>query len=308
MPGVVHMRLSAHLQALSGSINHLCRKPLAALMTLIVLALALSLPALFLVFTDNLTKLTADWQRGGHISLYLKASMTAADIDAFREKLRLAKGVGDIRYKSAEQGLDEFTKLEGMEDIMRYLPENPLPAVLEITPALTVDSPARLDALYHELTTNPEVEQAKLDMDWVNRLHALSAFLKKLAHALMLLLALAVVLIISNTLRLAIHNRQEEIRVLKLVGAADAYITRPFLYQGIVYGVGSALLALFLVNIFMLSLQIALNQLTAAYNMSYPISGLSIRQILTLFLSAGILGWLGASLSVKRQLASIEPY
>lgn len=302
------MRLTCHLQAMLHAINVLCRKPLATLITIIVLALALALPALFLVFTDNLGKLTSDWQRGGHISLYLKASMTEADDRAFMEKLRLVSGVADLRYKSSKQGLDEFTKLEGMQDIMRYLPENPLPAVLEVIPAVTVDSPAKLDQLYHELKANPEVEQAKLDMDWVNRLHAVFAFLKQISQGLMILLALAVVLIIGNTLRLAIHHRHEEIRVLKLVGAADVYITRPFLYQGIFYGLGSALVALFLVNIFMLTLEMAINQLTDAYKISYPISGLSIRQILLLFCFAGILGWLGARLSVKRQLASIEPY
>jgi cell division transport system permease protein len=297
-----------HIQAILHSVNILCRKPLATVMTIIVLALALALPALFLVLTDNLSKLTVDWQRGGHISLYLKANMTEADEKVLIEKLRVTTGVGDVTYKSAKMGLDELTKLEGMQDIMRYLPENPLPAVLEIIPALTVDSPAKLNQLYRELKANSEVDQAKLDMDWVNRLHAIFAFLTKIAHALIVLLALAVVLIISNTLRLAIHHRHEEIRVLKLVGAADAYITRPFLYQGVWYGLGSALLALFLVNIFMISLEMAVNQLAVVYKINFPISGLSIRQILLLFLFASILGWLGARLSVKRQLASIEPY
>ena len=114
--------------------------------------------------------------------------------------------------------------------------------------------------------------------------------------------------IIGTTLRLAIHNRQEEIQILKLIGATDPYILRPFLYSGIWYGLGGAVLAIFLVNIFILSLGIAVNQLAIVYQMHYPLTGLSIRQILLLLLFASILGWLGALLSAKRQLASIEAY
>jgi len=195
-----------------------------------------------------------------------------------------------------------------MHDIMRYLPENPLPAVIEILPALTVDSPAKFDLLARDLRALPEIDQAKLDMEWISRLHAFLGFAKKAANALMALLALAVVLIIGNTLRLAIHDRHEEIQILKLVGASDTFILRPFLYSGIWYGLAGAVLAVFLVNIFIFSMGIAVNQLAVVYQMHYPLSGMSIRQILLLVFFAIILGWLGARLSVKRQLASIEPY
>lgn len=300
--------ISYHLQAASTSLNLLCRRPLATMMTVVVIAIALTLPALFWVFTDNLEQLTVGWQRGGHISLYLKPSLSTADEAAFLDRVRVAEGVGHVTLKSPAEGLTELQQQEGMHDIMRYLPENPLPAVVEVVPVLAVNTPLQIDQLFNRLKAYPEVEQAKIDMQWINRLHAILSFVSKTAHALMALLASAVVLVVGNTLRLAIHNRHEEIQVLKLIGATDPYIIRPFLYSGIWYSLAGAILALLFVNIFMLSLVVAVRQLASAYQMHYPIMGLSVKQAYLLVFVSTILGWLGARLSVKRQLASIEPY
>lgn len=297
-----------HLQAATQSLNLLCRKPLATMMTVVVIAIALALPALFWVFTDNISQLTKHWQRGGHISLYLKPLTNETEQQAALTKVRETPGVGEAFLKTSAKGLEELTQQEGMHDIMRYLPENPLPPVVEVVPGLHVDSPAKLDLLSRQLQVLPQVDQAKMDMDWISRLHAVLGFADNAAKALMALLASAVVLIIGNTLRLAIHNRQEEIQILKLIGATDSFILRPFLYSGAWYGMAGAVLAVLLVNIFILSLGIAVNKLTVVYQMHYPLNGLSIRQILLLTLFAIILGWLGARLFVKRQLASIEPY
>ena len=300
--------LSHHLHAAMHSLNLLCRKPLATMMTVIVIAIALALPALFWVFTDNFSQLIAGWQRGSHISLYLNLDTSETDQSLLLQKVRDTQGVGQAFLKSSADGLIELKQLEGMHDIMRYLPENPLPSVIEVLPALAIDSPAKVDLLFNQLKQLSGINQAKLDMEWITRLHAILGFTSKVAKALMVLLSLAVVLIIGTTLRLAIQNRQEEIQILKLIGAKDSFIIRPFLYTGVLYAITGAIVAVFLVNIFILSLGLAINQLVSAYQMHYPFIGLSMSQILQLLSFAVILGWLGASMSVRRELASIEPY
>ena len=301
--------LSYHLLAANNSFTYLCSKPLATTMTVIVIAIALTLPALFWVFTDNVDQLTRSWQRGGHLSLYLKSPpLSAAEETSFLEMLTKTPGVGEIALKSAAEGLAELQKQEGMKDIMRYLPENPLPAVVEVTPASDINTPLQMEQLYERLKAYPQVEQVKMDLQWITRLHVFLGFVSKTAHALMALLASAVMLVIGNTLRLAIHNRHEEIQVLKLIGATDPFIARPFLYSGIWYSLAGAILAVFFVNIFMLSLGLAIRELASAYQMNYPISGLSVKQAYLLLLISTILGWLGARISIKGQLASIEPY
>ncbi|WP_407656445.1 permease-like cell division protein FtsX [Legionella septentrionalis] len=297
-----------HMQAAASSFNYLCNKPFATMMTIVVIAITLALPALFWVFADNLQTLTANWKQGGRISLYLKLPSTPVQEEAVLRKVSALQGVAHADLKTPAQGLAELQSQEGMPDITNFLLENPLPAVIEVTPAANMSTPEKLQQLHNELKANPEVEQAKLDIQWVSRLHAVLGLVAKMAYGLIILLASAVILIICNTLRLAIQNRHEEIQVLKLIGGADPFIARPFLYAGIWYGLAGAVLAVFLVNIFMLSLAVAVKQLAAVYQMHYPLLGLSVRQALLLILSATILGWLGARLSVKRQLSSIEPY
>ncbi|KTD22004.1 cell division transport system permease protein [Legionella lansingensis] len=300
--------VSYHLQAANGSLTLLMRQPMATMMTVIVIAITLTLPALFWVFSDNLQNITKHWQRGGHISLYLKTALSATEEQGLLEQVRAMDGVGKASLKSSAEGLTELQKQEGMHDIMRYLPENPLPAVIEVIPALALSQPFQVQQLFTRLQTLPQVEQAKLDMEWITRLHAILGFASKAAQAIMALLASAVVLIIGNTLRLAIHNRQEEIRVLKLIGATDPFIARPFLYSGVWYSLAGAILAVLFVNIFMLAFAVAIKQLASAYQMHYPIMGLTVKQAYLLVLVSSILGWLGARLSVNQQLASIEPY
>jgi cell division transport system permease protein len=299
--------LAYHVQAATQSLNYLCNRPLATLMTSIVIAIALALPALFWVFSDNMHKLTADWQHGGHISLYLKLNLAEAQQKKVLQQVRETEGVAQASLKSAAEGLSELTQQAGMQDIMQHLPENPLPAVIHVIPAISVDLPEKLDLLARKLQSFAHVEQAKIDMEWIRRLNALLGFATNFANALLALLALAVIFIIGTTLRLALHSRHEEVQVLKLIGAKEPFILRPFLYSGMWYGVIGAIFAVFLVNVFILSLSMAVNQLASVYQMHYSLNLLSMRQVLILIIFAIILGWIGARLSVKRQLASIEP-
>lgn len=299
--------MAHHAQAALSSLLYLCKQPLATGMTVVVIAITLTLPSLLWVLNDNMAELTQRWKRGGHISLYLDMDMAANDSAALLERVRQTDGVGDAIMKTPEEGLLEMQKQEGMQDLMLNLPENPLPAVIDVVPTVSVTTPAQLEALYQRLKALPGIDDAKLDMQWLSRLYALLDLAAQLTRGLMVLLSVAVVFIIGHTLRLVIHKRQEEIQVLKLIGASDAYITRPFLYSGLWYGFASAVLAIMFVWLFTFSLSVSLNQLMDAYQMHFPVSGLSVRETCLLVLIATFLGWLGARFSVKRQLVLIEP-
>lgn len=301
------LRLSRHLQAAASSFNALCSKPLATMITVIVIAIALTLPSLFWVFTENFRQLTDTWQRNGQISLYLKMPLTTEQQSKMLANVRRIDGVGQAVLKTPEQGIKEMEQQEGMHDMMRYLPENPLPAVITVVPALSIASTDQLQALYNRLKVLPNVEQARLDMEWISRLNAMIETASGITNALMVLLALAVVLIIGNTLRLSIHNRHEEIRVLKLIGAPDEFIVRPFLYSGVWYGLLGAIFAVLFTNILMLSIAVAVQDLASAYHMRYPLKGLTATQACFLVVFAVVLGWLAAKFSVRRQLSFIEP-
>lgn len=304
----LRLSLAYHSQALTSSINFLYLRPLSSIATVLVIAITLTLPALCWVFSDNLNELALSWKKQSHISLYLKTSLTTDEESAFVQQLNHMPGIVKLRLRTRAEGLTELQKQEGMGDILKYLPKNPLPTVIEIEPALNLDSPEKISVLFEQLKVLPPVEQAKLDIDWLNRLHTLLGFVSALAKGLMLILALAVILIVGNTLRLAIHHRHEEMQVLKLVGATDSFILRPFLYSGLWYGILGAIFAVLLVNIFILSMAFAFKPLAEAYHLDYSLLSLSVRQAYLIVFVAGILGWLGARIAVKSQLASIEPY
>ena len=298
MLGLLRARLAYHVQAGKSSLRLLKSKPLTTLMTVVVIAITLTMPTLFWVFTDNVQQLGGDWQRGGHISLYLDSSVSA-DESAVLERVRATPGVGEASLRTPADGLAELQQQDGMQDLMQYLPENPLPAVIDVVPSPNVNTAEKSGELYQVLKAYPHVEQARFDLKWVSRVYALLAIAAKIAQGTMILLASAVILIIGNTLRMAIHNRHAEIQVLTFIGAGNAYIIRPFLYLGIFYGLAGALMAVVLVDIITLSLASMINQLSETYEMHYAFAGLSFGEALLLLLSAMTLGWLGARLSVS---------
>ena len=308
MLSAIRRLISCHVQAAILSFNQLLKKPMATLLTIVVIAISLALPALLWTFTDNLGRVTANIHRGGNISLYLKTQLSTEEQQAFLNQIRSLPGVGQATLKPPQEGLAELAGQNGMGDIINLLPENPLPAMITGVPAIAFNEPSKIEHLYQQLKTSSEVELAKLDMKWVNRIDAIFDFAQQLSKTLMLLLALAVILVVGNTMRLAIYTRHEEIQILKLIGATDPFILRPFIYSGIWYGVIGAIIAVLLVNITILSLGLAVNKLAFVYQISYPLHGMTSKQTLQLLGFAIILGWLGARLSVKRQLANIEPY
>lgn len=296
-----------HVQAAVNSLVCLGRQPLATGMTVVVIAITLTLPALLWIFTNNMAELTSSWKRGGHISLYLDMTASVNDYSSLLARVQKTEGVGEALLKTPAEGILELQRQEGMQDLMLNLPDNPLPAVIDVVPSPNITTPLQLESLYGRLKSLPGIDDARLDMQWMSRLYALLNVMERMTQGLMLLLASAVVFIICNTLRLVIHKRQEEIRVLKLIGASDPYIVRPFLYSGLWYGFASAVLAVIFVSLFMLSLRFVLNQLVEAYQMHFPVLGLSTSQSLLLIMMATFLGWFGARVSVMRQLAAIEP-
>ncbi len=292
-------RLAYHLRAGMGSVRALRSKPFATLLTVMVISISLALPALFQVVVNNLQQLDGNWQRGSHISLYLDATLSSADTAALFEQVRMTPGVGTARLKSSADGLAELQEQEGMQDIMQYLPENPLPTVIDVITAQDVSSSDAVNNLYQSLKSYPHVAQAKFDRQWVSRLYALLDIASRIADALMMLLAAGVVLIIGNTLRMAILNRYEEIQVLKFIGASHSYIIRPFLYTGVFYGAIGAILAMLIVHIMTLSLSVLVDRLAETYQMHYVLMGLSSEQTVKMMLFSMGLGWIGARASVR---------
>ncbi len=199
------------------------------------------------------------------------------------------------------------SELSGFGDALSYLTDNPLPETFIITPTLAASTPVASGLLLDKLQSLPQVEVAQLDLQWVRKLYSMMAIAERAVSALGALLGVAVLLIVGNTIRLAIQNRREEIQIIKLVGATDAFIRRPFLYSGLWYGVFAGLMAWIMVNGSIYWLKEPVRQLAGLYDSQFQLSGLSFLEVLQLIAAASGLGLLGSWLSVGRHIRAIEP-
>lgn len=296
-----------HLRVFFASLGRLSRHPLATLMTSAVIAIALALPANMFIAINNVSDMSADWDSSTQISLYLHTHIDEKQAKKLASKLRLHKDISSIKITNKEQGLEQFKQLSGFGDALKFLNSNPLPIVLNIQPIVDPQKPGKIIALVEELKNIKEVELAQLDMQWVKRLYSIL----KLAHQgvwiIGSLLALAVLLIIGNTIRLDIQNRREEIEVSKLIGASDAFIRRPFLYTGLWYGLSGGLLAWLLTALSLHLLSGPVQQLATLYHSDFHLTGLNLNDIIMMITISCLLGLGGSWMAVGRHLSDIEP-
>ncbi|MFK7159611.1 permease-like cell division protein FtsX [Marinospirillum sp. MEB164] len=302
-------RLSAwrrhHAKMALDSLLRLLRAPFASLMTWGVIAIALSLPVGLYVFMSNAQLVSSNWDGTAQISLYLHDRIQDRQGRELANSLQLRDDIAETRFLSKEQTLAEFREFSGFGEALNYLDSNPLPAVIVVRP--TTMSVEAQQTLLAELDAMSEVEEAQLDLAWVKRLFHIMELGQKMIAALGLLLSLAVLLVIGNTIRLAIENRRQEIIVVKLIGATDAFVRRPFLYTGIWYGLGGGLLAWLLINASLFWLDGPVKALASAYASDFSLIGLNAGDSLLLLFSSTLLGWFGAWIAVSRHLGEVEP-
>lgn len=296
--------LAQHQSAAVDSLHRLILEPLSSLMTCAVIGIAIALPLVLLLLLQNFQSLGADVDTSGSISLFMKEKSPAALHDLVAV-LQRRDDIDSVTLVTPDQALQEFQEKSGFAEALAGLDENPLPAVIEVAPA--VDDTAGVTALFDYLQTVPGLDVAQMDMQWLQRLNAAIAVATRLATLLALLLGAGVILVIGNTVRLAIENRRAEIVVVKLVGGTDAYVSRPFLYTGLWYGIGGGAIAVLLTIIGLWTLGGPVAQLLASYDTEFSLAGPGLRGTFVVLAVAGLLGWLGALLSVMRHLRSIEP-
>ncbi|WP_028111172.1 MULTISPECIES: permease-like cell division protein FtsX [Ferrimonas] len=296
-----------HLRHALGSLGELWRLPLTSLLTMAVLGISLSLPTVLAVLVKNSAQMQQQWTDPTEISLFLRADLSDARLQGLQSRLKGMAEIDRFEYLSAEQSLQDFKAMSQYGDALQYLDNNPLPAVIRVIPSLRHRELEPLQQLKLKLEALSEVDIARLDLDWLMQLKALMNSLAKMAWGLAALLVGTVVLVTANTIRMAITQRQDEIRVMKLVGATNGFVRRPFLYAGVWYGVIAAVIAWTLVSATLVWFDRALGEFISSYQSGFQLAGLSGAELGTMMLASVLLCWLGAWLSVQRHLTAIEP-
>ena len=305
--GAVSILVERHAQSLVGSLGRLARQPFATGLTVIVIAIALALPAALYLAVANMRAVTAGLGDTVQLSVYLKLATTQEQAQKLVRAIGARVEVEDATLVSPDEGLAEFRELSGIGEAITALDENPLPWVVNLRPVATHDSAFEVEALASDLRELPEVDLVEADTAWVRRLHALLDTLRQLVLLVGTTLAAGVLAIVGNTIRLDIHVRRAEIEVTKLVGGSNPFVRRPFLYSGLWQGLSGGLLAFALIAAGLYLLEVPIARLAAAYGSTMVIIGLTPREAGILIGGGAALGLVGAWLAANYHLRRIEP-
>lgn len=300
--------LRQHQNTLTESFMRLLSYPLASVMTVMVIAIALTLPGGLYVLLKNVQSVTDNWQQQSVITLYLFPQVDDTKALALSHRLSSRSDVVSVDYVSKEEGLRYFERSSGYEQILSSLPENPLPIVLKVIPKgeVSLASLANLQTLRDQLAAQGEVEYAELDAQWLQRLANILSFGQRFSYALSVLLIIAVLLIVGNTIRMAVESRRDEVLVMKLVGATDSYIRRPFLYMGFWFGVLGGVFACLCILMLSWWVSAPAERLIELYHGGFKLQTFNADEIILCLTISALVGVSGAWIAVNRHIATIE--
>jgi len=298
--------LSRHFQALLFAVGRLARAPVATLFTAVVIAIALALPAGFLLLTHSVRDVAGN-ATTVDLTAYFKREVPLESVQQLAAHLRQRNGIESVAVITADDALALMRKDSSLAEALGALPDNPLPHALSIHPAADASSSTSLSALRQYLTAWPEVELVQLDSDWVRRLDAILLLMQRITLGIGTLLGIGVLAVIGNTIRLEINGRRQEIEITQLVGGSAAFVRRPFLYTGALYGLLGSVLAAGIVHTAGALVAAPVDQLARSYGSQFALQPLGW-QGLSLMLGVGaLLGLSGAWLAAARHISRLQP-
>jgi cell division transport system permease protein len=299
--------LERHAQTSIGSLGRLWQHPFATLLTVIVIGIALALPACLHVFIQNVRTASGGWDNALDISVYLEPDATLDQAKRAADRIRQRRDVDEVTLIEADAALAEFRRGSGFGEALDALKDNPLPHALVVRPDAGYRDAAHVQTLTRELQKVDGVDIVQLDTEWVRRFNAILDVVRRGVFLAAGLFALGILVIVGNTIRLDIENRRDEIEVTKLVGGSNAFVRRPFLYNGVWYGLAGGIAAGLIVAIAVSVLDAPVHRIAGLYGSEFRLEGVGPEGWLALLLGGATLGWLGSFIVATRELREIEP-
>ena len=296
--------LIQHIRVLRSTLFRLFATPLASLLNIMVIGIALGLPAGAYVLLQNVQSLIDQVAGTPQISVFMNINASKDDVAHTGKQLQQHKSVDHIEYVSRERALEQLKHSTGLTDVIGGLTQNPLPDAYIVYPKKS--DAQSLEALRDELQKWPKLDKVQLDSAWAHKLEALLSFGRLALLILAALLSSALVAITFNTIRLQILTQRDEIEVSRLIGATNAFIRRPFLYLGFLQGLLGGAMAWLIIAVSLTLLNSSLAGLAQLYSSNFTLQLPSPEDSLSLLLFSAYLGWLGAWLSVAQHLGQLE--
>ncbi len=296
--------LNYHLQAIKLVLARLLKNKLSTLMISLVIAVTLCVPGLFYMGVSHIAKLTQHIQSETEMSVFMKLDASHAAVAEVESALASNKSIKSIKLMPKDEAWQQLKDKADADSGAQDLDKNPLPDAFFIQ-AVSAE-PAALESLKNELSQLANVEQVLLNTEWVKRLSALLALGKQIILLVASLLAVALLVIISNTVRMQIITQKDEIIVSKLIGATNSFIRKPFLYAGMLYGLLGGILAILMLITMVFIFNLSIAELSNLYHSDFSLPILNGPLFISIILAAIFIGWLGSYLAVTRAIAAIK--
>lgn len=304
--GPLSFWVSSHVSTAIGALGRLLRQPFSSLMIILVIAVTLALPAAINLVVKNARTVSGSWDNALDFSVFLEPQVSLSEAEALARLIGQRADIETVELISADDALAEFKRQSGFAEALDQLPDNPLPHALVVRPSASNTS-ASLILLQEEIGNLPESDYVQVDTEWVQRFHAILDIVRQAIAIGAALLAVAIVVIIANTIRLDIENRREEIEVTKLIGATNGFVRRPFLWTGFWYGLLGGLMALALVQYGLYLLEGPVARLSGLYQSNIAVVSLDLGEG-TVIIGIGVfLGLFASWFTAARHMRRIEP-
>jgi cell division transport system permease protein len=291
--------LNQHALAIDLVLQRLKNHWLNTLTICMVIGITVTLPGLLFVALDNLQDMSRTIKQDAQISAFLKPAVNANLIQRLINDVETLPQVKEVRYVPKEDAIKQLGAQFLQKDLLVDLPQNPLPDALFIT--LTDTQPASVKPVQAMLQKRGEVEELVIDSVWIERLHAMLLLGKRIAIIFASLLGIAMITVISNTVRMQVLTHEAEIEVSRLIGATHSFIRRPFLYMGSVYGLGGGLIAVALLFMIVWNLRQPVQLLANNYQSNFQLVFHLFNVGGLMLLSTITIGWIAAFIALTQK-------
>ena len=284
----------------------LLKRKFATLLTVLVIAVSLTIPTVSYLLWKNIHHATTQFYPESELTVYLHKNLSEEDANLVVEKIRQQEGVESLNYISRQESLNEFRHWSGFNEELDVLDDNPLPAVVMIKPTKAFNESQQRNELRENLDKIKGVQEVRLDNDWLEKLTALTWLVAHVAIFCTVLMAVAVFLVIGNSIRADVYSNQSNIEVMKLLGATDQFILRPFLYTGMIYAALGGFFACIFSSLTIGYFTGAVKYVTDIFAVSFNLNGLGLVEFLFLLVVCVIMGYIGARLSATRYIRLLD--
>ena len=284
----------------------LMKRKFATLLTVLVIAVSLTIPTVSYLLWKNIHHATTQFYPESELTVYLHKNLSEEDANLVVEKIRQQEGVESLNYISRQESLNEFRHWSGFSEELDVLDDNPLPAVVMIKPSKAFNESQQRNELRENLDKIKGVQEVRLDNDWLEKLSALTWLVAHVAIFCTVLMAIAVFLVIGNSIRADVYSNQANIEVMKLLGATDQFILRPFLYTGMIYAVLGGFFACIFSSLTIGYFTGAVKYVTDIFAVNFNLNGLGLVEFLFLLVVCIIMGYIGAWLSATRYIRLLD--